>query len=808
MRILLSWLNEFLETPISHSYFMDRIQAVGHEVDSFKYLGEGLENVVVGKIVEFDKHPNADKLFVTKVDIGGENLLSVVTAATNVKKDDYVPLILTGTKLPSGLEIKPVKMRGVLSEGMFGSLSEFGLLETSSGVYVFDKPVPPGDSVIPLMGLDDWLFDIASTPNRGDCLSIYGVAREIALTSDIGLKDVLYDTPLVTSLCHSGLVSPEIEIKAADLCHQYLGAVIKGVKAEPSPDWMKSRLHLMGLRSINNMVDITNYILLETGQPLHAFDYSYLSGGKIVVRTAAANEKLTTLDDTEVTLAPNMLVIADQTTPQALAGVMGGKSSEIKDDTSAILLEVAQFLPSSIRNTSQKVNLKTDSSTRFEHGIDAEMLLPAMSRALNLIKNLNGNAEISPITWMKSKDSATYPRKISIDMRCARINKILGTDISSEKIIGIVNRLGFRTIAHLTDDSFKVEVPSWRCYDVTREADIIEEVARVYGYDLIPETIPHCVAKGELHENDKFKARIRRILTGLGIQEVYSFPLCSADDETLFIEKDFSAIPVENPLTVDQSHLRTSLLASFVNILKYNLSYNKENLSIYDISSVFYKNKEGKRIEQRKVGVLMYGTQWQGLWPQPPANLMTDFFTLKGVLETLINKLNVTDYKLNPVSKDYLHPGVSASIELEGKECGLIGELHPKIAQEMIKGDKRVYYFEIDFETLKQLSNAKNTLYSHLPKFPPAIRDISFFVDDNTTAGKAEDAIKAAGAKYLESLQLIDLYEPQNVEGAKRSMAFRMAFRSEDNTLTDKEIDKDWQKIKKALESINAVVRE
>lgn len=817
MRILLNWLNEYLENPLSSSEFISRVESIGHEIDSCKYLGAGLENVVVGHIVEFEKHPDADKLFITKVDIGKEKLLSVVTAATNVKKDDFVPVILIGTKLPSGLEIKPVKMRGILSEGMFGSLKEFNLADSSEGVYVFKQNVTVSEPIIPLLGMDDWLFEITSTPNRGDCFSIYGMAREIALTSGIELKDILYNTPLVTSLCNTSLVPPDIQIAAQSLCHQYLGSIVNGIKIKPSPEWLTIRLYLMGCRSINNIVDITNFVLLETGQPLHAFDYNCLNEHKIIVRTASPDEKLITIDDNSINLDENMLVIADAKATQALAGIMGGKESEIKDNTSSILIEIAQFLPSSIRKTSQKVNIRTESSIRFEHGIDFEMLMPAMARALHLIKQLAEPDAISPITWEKAKDTDNYPHKIFIDFYPAKVNKLLGTNLDKDKMLKIINQIGFKTSFVIkADECYRVAVPSWRYYDVTRNADLVEEVARVIGYNSIPATIPKCHAEGSVGDDYKFKNRIRNILEGLGCQEVYTYPLCSLSDENLFKEPEHETILIENPLTTEQSQLRTSLFSSLLNVLKYNLSYNsassstnKENIAVFEIAPVFYYSDKEKINENWKLGVLMYGSQWQGLWAKPPALFMNDFFSIKGVMEILLNKLNINDYQLKPVNKDFLHPGRCGSIEINNKECGYIGEFAPQIAQELIKGNNKVYYFELEFDYLKQISEEKSETvhYIPIPKFPSALRDISFFIDDSINADTVLDLIKSVST-YLEYLQLIDLYKTPNVLEVKKSMAIRMFFRATDRTLTDTEIDTEMQTVKKALKGITAIIRD
>ncbi|GAW92271.1 phenylalanine--tRNA ligase subunit beta [Calderihabitans maritimus] len=805
MRVPYNWLKEYVEVDLSPHDLADRMTMAGIAVDTVHYLAEGLERVIVGEIVDIQNHPNADKLVVCRVDVGQEAPLQIVTGAPNVAVGQRVPVALPGAQLPSGLKISTTSLRGVESQGMLCSAEELeldwqGLPGHEEGILILDGRAPVGESVAKVLGLDDYVLELDLTPNRADCLSIVNVAREVAAITGARLK-----LPEIVVEEIKGDISSmaSVEIEDKNLCGRYIARIFTDIRIEPSPLWMQQRLHSAGVRPINNIVDITNYVMLELGQPLHAFDYDTLEGRRIIVRRARKGEKIVTLDQVERNLDPEMLVIADALHPVALAGVMGGLETEVTERTQNILLEAAHFNPTSIRRTSRKLGLRSEASMRFEKGVNIDGTLLAANRAAQLVNQLGAGKVVRGV--IDCYETPAVP--VSINLRVSRVNKVLGTELDREAVANILARLHFQVVP-VNDDILKVDIPTYRL-DVTREIDLVEEVARIYGYDQIPLTLPQgATAETKKNKLQKTEEKIRQVLADCGLMEVitYSFTSPKVFDRIRLPEEDplRKVVRLRNPLSEEQSVMRTTLLPGLLETAQRNVSRNNRNMAIYEVGHVFIPKEEGKLPEERlKAAALVMGQRPRG-WNWPAQEL--DFFYLKGVLEELLEQLGISAWNLVRTTHPALHPGRTAEIRFNGETAGFMGEVHPDV-QENYELPRRTCVFELDLVLLDRYSTDKKK-YVPLPKFPAVERDLAVVVPEEVPVKEVEERIVQSGGDLLKAVRLFDVYRGEQIKPGYKSLAYSLLYQSPDRTLKDEEVNELHHKIIEALvDAVGAQLR-
>lgn len=796
MLLPINWLNSYVDIDIRPKDLADGLTYSGSHVESITSMERGVEGVVIGKIVEIDKHPDADKLFITKIDIG-EELLTIVTGAKNLKKNDVVPLAKIGSKLANGVEIGATEFRGVLSEGMLCSLNELGYMDSviakefRDGIFVFDKEYPLGDDVKKYLQMDDNVIEFEITPNRPDCLSIYGMARETAATFNKNLKEI--KPVLKNEQDDIDNFANGIEIQTP-YCTRYYSRVIKDVVIRPSPLWLQTTLMNAGVRPINNIVDITNYVMLELGQPLHAFDLDNLSGKKIIVRQAKNNESLTTLDNTQRILDEKDIVIADASDSIGLAGIMGGLDSEITQNTRTVLLEGANFNEKHIRLTSKKLSLRTEASTRFEKGIDPNLCEQAVERVAELVELTASGIVVKGVIDIKQYED----KENVIDLRPERVGKLLGVEIPASDMHTYLNRLGFGTSSKGT----KIEaiVPSFR-NDVEVEADLIEEIGRLYGFHNI-ESKPlfGALTRGEKSYKKQIESRVKDILQGVGFNEVmtYSFVSPKAYDKLNLsenaVERNF--IKLMNPLGEDFSTMRTTLVSNMLDLIGRNQKKGVVSANFYEIGHIFIpKSLPVEELPDEKA-VLSMGFYGEN-----------DFYFMKESLEIILDRLGIKDISYNRESNNpTYHPGRTATLHAGGKKLGIIGEVHPDVLTNYdIK--QRVYVADVDFDLIVSLSDLE-IKYSPLAKFPSMTRDIALVVNEEVMIGELESVIKYHGKDLIESIELFDIYRGNQVAENKKSVAFSIVYRSFEKTLTDERINPIQEAIIRDLEEkFNAVLR-
>ena len=797
MKLSLSWLKEYADLKYTNKEIADRLTMSGSKVEGFEYLGEKLDRVVVGKILAVDKHPDADKLVICAVDVGKEQV-QIVTGATNVFPGALVPVALDGSTLPCGLNIKAGKLRGQVSQGMLCSIEELGVTLNDcpgadpDGILILTD-VQPGQDMKQVLGLDDWVFEFEITPNRPDCLSAIGLGREACATFD---QTFIATEPKFETDGKGidGYLKVEVSDKAK--CTRYAAAMVYDVKIQPSPAWLRHRLHACGVRPINNIVDITNYVMLEYGQPMHAFDYSCLNSGEIVVRCAAPDEKFVTLDEQEHKLDDQMLVIADKTRAVALAGVMGGQNSEIKDTTTTIVFESANFSGPSVRVTAQKLGMRTDSSSRFEKGLDPQNTVSALKRACQLVKELGAGKVMDGIIDKDYSDKTVT----TLPLVPSAINKLLGTGIKKDKMVQILTRLGFT----VKDDIIKV--PSYRG-DVKCAADIAEEIARIYGYNNLPTSLfAGSVTAGALTPEQQLKQKISQLCRGLGYSESLTYSFISPKGfDNILLPSDSSLreyLTILNPLGEDTSVMRTTMLPSMLEILSRNKKVRNESALIFELGTTYQPAFD----EQGKVD--------QNVLPKEKTTLALaayaagySFFAMKGALEALFASLKLTDIEYKAINDNpSYHPGRCACIYKEDVQIGVFGQLNPLAAKNYgISGE--AYAAELDFDAVNQLVQA-DISYSPLPKFPAMTRDIAVVCDREIPVAQLMQIIKRAVKNNLEQVKLFDVYTGEQIEADKKSVAFSLVLRASDRTLTDAEADSAVKKILKALEmQANAILR-
>ncbi|HHQ6732087.1 TPA: phenylalanine--tRNA ligase subunit beta [Staphylococcus aureus] len=798
MLISNEWLKEYVTIDDSVSNLAERITRTGIEVDDLIDYTKDIKNLVVGFVKSKEKHPDADKLNVCQVDIGEDKPVQIVCGAPNVDAGQYVIVAKVGGRLPGGIKIKRAKLRGERSEGMICSLQEIGISSNyipksfESGIYVFSEAQVPGTDALQALYLDDQVMEFDLTPNRADALSMIGTAYEVA-----ALYNTKMTKPETTSneLELSANDELTVTIENEDKVPYYSARVVHDVTIEPSPIWMQARLIKAGIRPINNVVDISNYVLLEYGQPLHMFDQDAIGSQKIVVRQANEGEKMTTLDDTERELLTSDIVITNGQTPIALAGVMGGDFSEVKEHTSNIVVEGAIFDPVSIRHTSRRLNLRSESSSRFEKGIATEFVDEAVDRACYLLQTYANGKVLKNRVSSGELGAFITP----IDITAEKINRTIGFDLSQNDIVTIFNQLGFDT--EINDDVITVQVPSRR-KDITIKEDLIEEVARIYGYDDIPSTLPvfEKVTSGQLTDRQYKTRMVKEVLEGAGLDQAITYSLVSKEDATAFAMQQCQTIDLLMPMSEAHASLRQSLLPHLIEAASYNVARKNKDVKLFEIGNVFFANGELPDQVEYLSGILTGDyvvNQWQG------KKETVDFYLAKGVVDRVGEKLNL-EFSYRRADIDGLHPGRTAEILLENKVVGFIGELHPTLAAD--NDLKRTYVFELNFDELMAVSVGYIN-YQPIPRFPGMSRDIALEVDQNIPSADLLSTIHAHGDNILKDTLVFDVYQGEHLEEGKKSIAIRLNYLDTEETLTDERVSKVQAEIEEALIEQGAVIR-
>lgn len=800
MNLSMKWLNDYvkLENVTPRQYAADMTMS-GSKVEGYEIEGDEISGVVVGRVLSTEKHPDADSLFICQIDVGADNPIQIITGATNVNAGDIVPVALDGSVLPGGKKIKKGKLRGLESNGMLCSLSELGLTEhdfpyaIEDGIFILEEDCQIGQDIREAIGLNDTSVEFEITSNRPDCLSVLGLARETAATYNIPFNK---HQPKVKG--SEGDISDylTVEVKNPQLCPRYVARIIKDVKIGPSPRWIRERLRASGVRPINNIVDITNFVMLEYCQPMHAFDHKYVDGGKIIVRNAIEGETITTLDGAERKLSPEMLVIADAKAPSAVAGVMGGEFSCINDDTNTIVFESANFLGSSVRTTAKKLGMRTDSSSRFEKGLDPAGCLEAVNRACELVELLGIGTVVGGIIDIDNSDKTR--RRIKLEH--AWINSFLGINLTEEEMKNILATLEFEF------DGEYVIPPTFRA-DIEHKADVSEEIARFYGYDKIPVTTLKGLAEGSLTRRQKFDRTINEVLLSLGLYEAVTYSFISPkyyDKINLPADSELrKSVVISNPLGEDTSIMRTTAIPSMLEVLSRNYNNRNPKAFMYEIATEYHTDLPSSYIgnhcaegvlpaEKPRVVIGFYGDG--------------DYYRLKGIVEVLLERLGITGWdiaadKNNPT----FHPGRCAELTLGGVSLGTIGEVHPLVCDNFSIGT-RAYIANLDADLM--FENAKyETSYKPLPKFPASTRDLAFLCEDSLPVLSLEKAIREAAGKLVEKIELFDVYKGAQIASDKKSVAYAITLRAPDRTLTDNEADNVVAKIIKATEKLGAILR-
>ncbi len=777
MNLPLSWLKDYMNTDgISEKEYADRLTMSGSIVEGIENLGKEFKNVVVGRITKIEKHPDADKLVICQVDVGGEEI-QIVTGAPNVFEGAVVPVAKHKSTLPGGVKITKGKLRGVMSYGMMCSTDELGISkERATGILILPDDTPIGEDITHTLGLDESVAEFEITSNRPDCMSIIGLARETAATFDRDFK-----IPEIKPTGNDEDVNDyaAVEITDSNLCSRFTARAVKNVKIGPSPKWMQNRLTACGLRAINNVVDITNYIMLEYGQPMHAYDLDHVEGRKIIVRAAGEGEMLETLDDKPRSLKSEMIAISDEKRAIGVAGVMGGANSEVTDDTVTVLFESACFNPVLVRRGAKALGMRTDASALFEK---------AINRACELLEEMGGGEVIGGEVIGGVIDVYPVPKRNTVlPFEPEKINKFLGTDIPESDMVDYLSRLEFKV------EDGKVIVPTFRG-DIESMADISEEVARLYGYDNLPVTMMQGrVVVGGKTFKQKMIDSIRNTLTAYGLYETMTYSFIDPKEYAQTRVPMDDAIRIINPLGEENSVMRTSMLSSIIKTLKINYNRRAEFAKIFELGMIYKPVGETLPDERQIIAIGMYGR--------------TDFFELKGIVQGLLTRLGVSGaaFETETENKSY-HPGRCAKVTAGGKTLGYLGQLHPAVADNF-KLDTEVYAAELDLCTVLELATFDRT-YKPMPKFPASGRDIALVVDKNVSVGEIEKIIHSASTEILESVKLFDVYEGEQVGENKKSVAYSLTFRAADRTLTDDEVSGLTEKILAALKSgINAELR-
>ena len=782
MLVSLRWLKDYVDIDLSPQELADRLTMAGLEVDAIRDVRPDFKDIVVAKILDIRPHPNADKLSLCDVTTG-DRTYPVVCGAQNIHAGDMVPWAKVGASLPGGYTIKSTRIRGEQSEGMLCSEEEMGIGPDASGIMILSQKLPLGEDLVSALGLEDTVLDVGVTPNRSDCFSIIGIAREVAAITgkkirypQISFKETEEDIQSVTS----------VDIIHPDLCPRYAARAIKGVRTGPSPQWMRIRLEAVGLRPISNVVDVTNFVMMEFGQPLHAFDFRYLEEGRIVVRGARDQEEFISLDGKSRLLKADTLMICDGVKPVAIAGIMGGLNSEIQDDTETVLLESAYFNPASIRKTARALGMSTDAAFRFERGIDPEGVLRALDRAAQLVVETAGGK-------ICRNRIDNYPRKImsskDIPLRVSRVKKILGLVVQAGDIKKVLKNLEMSVERSGRD--FRVTPPTFRV-DISREIDLIEEIARLRGYGNIPESIPPIPVQTDVKERRKIlEERVKTFFSGCGFSEAINYSFTTpASADVLGFQKDDERrrfVRIMNPLTEDQSVMRTTLLYGLLQTMKTNVNNGCFDLKYFEKGKTFIADTEEGILprEQEKVGALITGARYDNLWHSK--GLQSDFYDLKGCVENLFRALNIAVVSFrSAMDVTCLHPGRACRIYAGDREAGVLGEVHPDVLERMdLK--RRAVVFEIDFDILaRQFSD--DVITRDIQKFPSSSRDVAFLIGRDVEAEEILNLARAEKEELLEKIEIFDVYIGKSIPENMKSIALRFTYRSAGRTLTDEEV--------------------
>ena len=795
MKLNRKWLNEeFVDlSHVSDKEFVEKLTIFGQKVETYERMDAEIKNVVVGKVVTMVPHPNSDHMFICQVDVGQEELVQIVTGAQNVHEGDLVPAALHNSWLPGGVHITKGKLRGEKSNGMLCSFEELGLTQNdlpgvfADGIWILnDEDCKPGDDINMIIGNDDTVVDFEITNNRPDCYSIIGLAREAAAAFGQKMK---HHNPVVKGSDAGNIWDYlDVEVPAEELCNRYSSRMVANVKIGPSPKWLRQRLRANGVRPINNIVDITNYVMLEYGQPMHAFDYRYVASGKIVVREAEAGEALTTLDGNVRNLTEGMLVIADDNKPIGLAGIMGGENSEIMDDTTMVVFESANFNGTSIRKTALALGMRTEASGKFEKNLDPMMTIPAVERACELVELLQCgdvlNGTIDIINYV--------PQPKTLPLEVEKINRLLGTEISKADMVKYLNLLEVEV------DGDVIKVPSFRP-DLNLMADIAEEVGRSYGYNEIPITAFKTSTQGGYSPEMKLETKAGTLCRGLGYSEIITYSFVSPaifDQIRLPAESPLrNAMRIQNPLGEDTSIMRTIALPSMLEILSRNNAYHNKAVKLYELAKI-YLPVDGQALPEEP-RMLLLGTYGAD----------ETFFTLKGELEAIFKGLRVKKASYSAVKDNpSYHPGRCAKVIIDGVDVGVMGQVHPLVAKNY-GIDVDVYCAEINFTAILGLLLPDAT-YTPLPKYPSVTRDLALICEEAVTVADVENVITASAGKLLRGVKLFDIYRGVGVPEGKKSMAFSLELRADDRTLTDTDSEQVVSKVLKALEEkLNATLR-
>ena len=792
MKAPLSWLKNYVDIDCTPEELKDKLFSCGFEVEEMTYVAKQIDRIVTCKILSIERHPDADKLSVTQVDAGEHGILQIITAATNIFVGAIVPVALDNSTLFNGDKIKTGKLRGLPSYGMFCSGEELGITDdwydgaSVHGILIFKEDYPLGVSVKEILELEDVMFDINVTANRPDCQSILGLAREVAAVLNKPLK--MPDLSFNVDKNISTKDTVKVENKAFDLCPRYSAHLVKDVEIKDSPRWLKRRLASMGLRSINNIVDITNYVLLEIGQPMHAFDLNDLAGNQINIRRANEGESIITLDEKEFALNNNNLVICDAEKPVALAGVMGGLNSGIKDNTTDIVFECAKFARDNVRKTSKQLGQRSDSSSRYEKGVDFYSVETGLKRALNLIDAL-GVGKIACDCYDLYEGEI---KEKTINTTISKVNAVLGIEVPTDAIVDILKRLDFKVA--VDGDNLSVQVPLYR-EDMESYPDIAEEIIREYGYDKIVPTLlkTSSITNGGLKEQQKAHEGLKDLLVGYGFNEMINYSFVSEKEYDLFkLDKNseqYRFIKLLNPLGEDLAVMRTSLIPSAVRAACYNINRKNYEGRLFELAKVYNAKQlplTELPVENEVLSMVVFGEK-------------EDFFTLKGVVEGILeNFCNGKDVEYVRSTREFLHPTRGAEIMVDGVNVGYLGQIHPSII-DALDADKPVFGSEIYYNELEKLFNDK-IMFKAISKFPIVERDLAVIIDNQVACSDIVKVIKKAGGKNLESVKLFDIYQGAQIGEGKKSMAFSLVFVAEDRTLNVEEVD---TVIKKILKSLN-----
>ena len=814
MKASLQWMNEYVPLDLNRpaQELADELTQAGIPVEEVLSMDPGLKKIYTGKIVEITKHPDADKLQVCQVQClsedGEEITKQIVTAATNVAVGQIVPVAYHKSRLADGTEIKKGKLRGIVSEGMFCSVAEFGISsdlvrpEEAQGIYIFPEGTPIGLDIKEALMLDDTVYEFELTANRADCFSMVGLSREFGIMTN---QKALFPVIMVNENGESIEGKASVAIEAHDLCTRFTSRLVTNVTIEPSPLWMQNRLRNSGIRPINNVVDVTNYVMLELGQPMHAYDYDCVADHTLIARRAKAGETLTTLDGNERELNESMLIIADTNGPIGVAGVMGGLTSEVTDKTTNVLFEAAVFNGPSIRRTSKALGMRSEASGRFERGVNHKYTAYAIDRAAQLLQ------QICPACKVSVGVIDVYPEPVeqrTVTFTAEQINEYLGTSIEKDRMVDILTKLEFGITE--SGDTIEALVPTWRD-DVTGMPDIAEEVARIVSYDNIAPTIPVAVlSSGGMTPKKALTKEVTHYLAHAGLSQIITFSFMHKDGlaNMMLPEGDsrYTAIPILNPISEEFPYMRTTLVPAVIEAAKRNIAQQNKDLWLFETANVY----EPKALpltevphERPMACGLMMGKVTEAAWNQ--AQRDTDFYDVKGVVDGLLAKLGLTQYDIQPSSESYYHPGVSAHYTVNGVTIANYGELHPQVVKNFDLSGK-VYMFEIDLEAVLSIT-VPPFRYQSFSKFPGTSRDLAIVAPVSVTSGDIVALIKEHGGEYLESVSIFDVYEGEHIEAGYRSLAYNLQFRSMEGTLNDEDIDGAIQAIIDALATKNCKLR-